>query len=199
MLLPGRLRATTLGDLFGTIHRARATGTLELTEDRGRSHRIHWTLGRIIAVEVDGPAPVVGVPSPLHMYRTLRREIVQRLHQLDAVSDAQVRFRVAVRAPPAKLQVPLEPSDFLRGLRRTRDKAKIPSSAKTRAPERFAALHLLGLAPGADATTIKQTYRRLVHAYHPDLHPGASEAERRRLAERLSAVTEAYQRLVRAA
>jgi len=189
MLLPGRLRATTLGDLFGTIHRARATGTLELTEDSGRSHRIHWTEGRIVAVEAHGMMPAI----------TLRRQFVQSLQKLDMVADAQVRFRVAVRTPAAKLREPLAPTDFLHGRRRARDASKTPpptAIGTPRIPERSAALYSLGLTPGADAATIKQTYRRLVRAYHPDLHPDATDAERRRLAERFSAVTEAYQRLL---
>jgi DnaJ-domain-containing protein 1 len=57
MHLPGRLRYTTLGDLLGSLHRARATGTLELVEDRGRSHRVHLSQGRVISVEIDGASP----------------------------------------------------------------------------------------------------------------------------------------------
>jgi DnaJ-domain-containing protein 1 len=57
MHLPGRLRLTTLGDLLGALHRGRATGTLELVEDRGRSHKVHLSQGRVIAVEVDGASP----------------------------------------------------------------------------------------------------------------------------------------------
>jgi len=236
MLLPGRLRSTTLGDLLGTIHRARASGTLELTEDRGRSHRIHWTEGRVVAVEVDGFAISLGdilrrdqsvgdellrrsvlraiasqrllgevlvtdfKVAPSLVATALRRQIVQRLNQLDTMVDAHVRFRVAVRAPSTKLNQPLEPADFLRGRRRARDASKTPPPASTRQSkppsERYAALHLLGLPADADAATIKQTYRRLVRTYHPDLHPGATDAERSKLAERFSAVTQAYQRLV---
>lgn len=55
MQLHGRLRATTLGDLLGEAHRARATGTLELVEEgRGRVHRVHLQAGRVTAVELDG-------------------------------------------------------------------------------------------------------------------------------------------------
>lgn len=54
MDLPGRLRATTLGDLLGALHRAAATGTLELTEDRGRTHRVHLANGLVSAAELDG-------------------------------------------------------------------------------------------------------------------------------------------------
>jgi DnaJ-domain-containing protein 1 len=57
MQLPGRLRTTTLGDLLGALHREGATGTLELVEDRGRSHRVHLARGCVVAVELDGAAP----------------------------------------------------------------------------------------------------------------------------------------------
>jgi len=57
MQLPGRLRSTTLGDLLGALHRGQVTGTLELTEDRGRSHHIHWVKGLVAAVEIDGASP----------------------------------------------------------------------------------------------------------------------------------------------
>ena len=57
MQLPGRLKTTTLGDLLGALHRESSTGTLELIEDRGRTHRVHLSLGRVVAVELDGAAP----------------------------------------------------------------------------------------------------------------------------------------------
>jgi DnaJ-domain-containing protein 1 len=57
MQLPGRLKTTTLGDLLGALHRESSTGTLELVEDRGRTHRVHLSLGRVVAVELDGAAP----------------------------------------------------------------------------------------------------------------------------------------------
>ena len=53
MHLPGRLKATTLGDLLGAVHREQSTGTLELTEPSGRMHRIHLTAGLVTAVELD--------------------------------------------------------------------------------------------------------------------------------------------------
>jgi DnaJ-domain-containing protein 1 len=57
MQLPGRLKATTLGDLLGALHREASTGTLELVEDRGRAHRVHLAAGRVVAVELEGVAP----------------------------------------------------------------------------------------------------------------------------------------------
>lgn len=51
MQLPGRLRLTTLGDALGALHRATASGILELTEDRGVTHRIHLARGAVTDVE----------------------------------------------------------------------------------------------------------------------------------------------------
>jgi hypothetical protein len=53
MKLPGRLRLTTLGDALGALHRASASGTLELTEDRGVTHRVHLTQGMVTDLETD--------------------------------------------------------------------------------------------------------------------------------------------------
>lgn len=47
---------------------------------------------------------------------------------------------------------------------------------------------LMGVAPNADAKTIKQAYRKLARQYHPDVNPGNKEAE-----EKFKAINEAYQ------
>ena len=61
MQLAGRLRATTLGDLLGALHRGGATGTLELVDDaRGLSHHVHLRAGKIASVELDGASPRLG-------------------------------------------------------------------------------------------------------------------------------------------
>ncbi len=52
MQLPGRLRLTTLGDVLGAVHRARASGVLELQE-RGITHRVFWSDGMITQVDTD--------------------------------------------------------------------------------------------------------------------------------------------------
>ncbi len=55
MQLPGRIEATTLGDLLGALYRARATGVLELVEragvSAGRTHRVHLSGGLVEDVE----------------------------------------------------------------------------------------------------------------------------------------------------
>jgi DnaJ domain len=53
MQLPGRLRLTTLGDVLGAVHRAGASGVLELTEDRGATHRVFWAEGMITQIDTD--------------------------------------------------------------------------------------------------------------------------------------------------
>lgn len=50
MLLPSRLRETTLGDLLASLHRAYASGVLELVEPE-RRHAIHLRRGLVQAVE----------------------------------------------------------------------------------------------------------------------------------------------------
>jgi hypothetical protein len=64
MQLPGRLRLTTLGDLLGALHRACASGTLELVEVEGaragRSHRVFFEAGLIEDVDTSLSHPRLG-------------------------------------------------------------------------------------------------------------------------------------------
>ena len=64
MQLPGRLRLTTLGDLLGALHRACASGTLELVEVEGaragRSHRVFFEAGLIEEVDTSLNHPRLG-------------------------------------------------------------------------------------------------------------------------------------------
>jgi len=82
MQLPGRLRATTLGDLLGALHRAGASGTLELTEDRGRTHRVHIAQGLVTSVELDGASPQLADLLRSHGAlddQTIRRAVLRAL------------------------------------------------------------------------------------------------------------------------
>jgi DnaJ-domain-containing protein 1 len=242
MLLPGRLRQTTLGDLLGTLHRARVHGTLELTEDLGRTHRVHVVDGLVVAVEFDGATATLAevlrttgavddgvlrhsllraiaskrlhgevLVKEFHLAATVvdaavRKQMAARLARLEQLADAQVCFRVTVPTPRgAVLREPLPPAQFLSGRRRFRDRAgsgtpRPPASRHVGSPLPMhapaSAWRVLGVAPGADSTEIKRAYRRLARAYHPDLHPHASDPERRDLAERFSALTAAYRTLV---
>jgi len=64
MNLPGRLTRTTLGDLLGMLHRAQASGVLELVEPSGsragKSHRVFLTAGLVDDVETDSAHPPLG-------------------------------------------------------------------------------------------------------------------------------------------
>ena len=64
MQLPGRLKHTTLGDVLGALHRAQASGVLELVEGEGasagRSHRIFLRGGLVEDVETGLKHPRIG-------------------------------------------------------------------------------------------------------------------------------------------
>ena len=146
--------------------------------------------------------------SPVVVGRALRRQVMLRLQVLEELADAQICFRVTVRPPRGALtDAPLGAPEFLAGRRRTRDKGSIPASGTYRAgpsaglpggwdPARAQASRVLGVSFDADATAVKQAYRRLVRTYHPDLHPDASHDDRKALAARFSEVTAAYRALV---
>ncbi len=236
MQLPGRLRSTTLGDLLGSLHRARASGTLELLEDRGRVHRIHLTQGLVTAVELDGAGLSLAEilrreyatdddvlrrsllramasrrlhgevlvhdfrMSPAIVGKALRRQIDARLSAIEEIVDARVAFRVAVRQPRWALQSPpLDPREFLYGRRRARERgAERPEVDDASPPPETAqsAWRVLGIPPGTEVAEVKRAYRRLARAVHPDLHPGATDDERRALEARFVVISEAYRALV---
>jgi|CZKU01.1.fsa_nt_gi hypothetical protein len=247
MDLPGRLRSTTLGDLLGALHRAGSTGTVELTEDQGRLHRVYLAQGLVTAVELDGATPSLAEIlrgdraadedvlrrsllramasqrlhgevlvddfrlSPEVVGNALRRQVVGRLAVLDRLHDARISFRVAVRPPRGALtgrgadgagrrlwDPPLRPSEFLHGRRRRHERSgPAPHAAPPPAtPASSLPWRVLGLSPGAEVAEIKRAYRRLARAVHPDLHPGASDDERRALEMRFAEVTAAYRTLV---
>ena len=64
MNLPGRLNLATLGDLLGTLHRAEASGVLELVETKGacagRNHRVYLARGFVDGVETGFDNPRIG-------------------------------------------------------------------------------------------------------------------------------------------
>jgi hypothetical protein len=253
MQLPGRLKATTLGDLLGALHRSASTGTLELAEPAGRVHRVHLASGNVTAVELDrATASLAEILrrqeevdedtlrrsllramasrrlhgevlvrdfhlSPSVVGRALRRQVMLRLQVLEELGDAQVGFRVTVRPPRGALtDAPLDAPEFLVGRKRTRDRAPSTSHDPARGarsagasafpsastlpggwdPARASAYRALGVSFNAEPTAVKQAYRRLVRAYHPDLHPEATHEEKRSLASRFAEVTAAYRTLV---
>jgi hypothetical protein len=139
----------------------------------------------------------------------LRRQLRARLAVLDRIGDARVAFRVAVRPPRgaltgvgpdvtgARWDLPLQANEFLPGRRRKRERAASRDAGGARASHpALAAWQVLGVTPGAELAEIKRAYRRLARSVHPDLHPGASEDERRALEVRFAQVTEAYRSLV---
>jgi len=116
MQLPGRLKATTLGDLLGSLHRARVSGTLELAETNGRTHRVHLLNGLVTAVEVDRAASSLGeilrqdesVDDDTLRRSLLRAMASRRLHGEVLVRDFHLSPEVVGRALRRQLMVRLQ-------------------------------------------------------------------------------------------
>lgn len=106
MQLPGRLKATTLGDLLGSLHRGRVSGTLELVESSGRVHRVHLAIGLVTAVEIDRASASLAEilrDEELVDDDTLRRSLLRamasrRLHGEVLVRDFHLAPEIVDRA-----------------------------------------------------------------------------------------------------
>ncbi len=64
--------------------------------------------------------------------------------------------------------------------------------------KRLKAERLLGLDDFSDQNDVKRAYHRIARALHPDMHPVATDVERRRLESKLADVNRAYRQLLRA-
>ena len=116
MQLPGRLKATTLGDLLGSLHRGRVSGTLELAETSGRTHRVHLSNGLVTAVEVDRAASSLGeilrqdesVDDDTLRSSLLRAMAWRRLHGEVLVRDFHLSPEVVGRALRRQMMLRLQ-------------------------------------------------------------------------------------------
>jgi hypothetical protein len=81
MNLPGRLSLVTLGDLLGRLHRAQASGVLELVEasgaSAGRGHRVYLAGGFVDGVETE--LEHVRIGELLHERRLIDRAAFAKL------------------------------------------------------------------------------------------------------------------------
>lgn len=241
MQLASRLRHTTLGDLLATLHRAGASGVLELIEPHAR-HAIHLRRGHVQAVESDASASrlgdvatrIGGVPrpvverarlfahargirigqalvaaralSPAALDELLAAQQRERLEGLYALTDAEVRFRVARSLPAgASERCPLTARETYYGRPRARARASseartthhraVPTNPTSVSSTRARALAVLGLGPSASDAEARAVYRSWVLALHPDRCQALDEAERNARVRRLAAVVEAYRAL----
>ncbi len=94
MQLPGRLRATTLGDLLGSLHRSQASGALELTEATGRMHRVHLASGLVTAVELDRAS--ASLAEILRRQADVDEDVIRR-SLLRALASRRLHGEVLVR------------------------------------------------------------------------------------------------------
>jgi hypothetical protein len=208
--LPGSLERSTLGDVLGALHRDRVTGTLTLTEiGGGHQHVIVWREGLIHHVDTTRRLAPVARRGALAAAQWTqsgadRRELLERLEALFQLTRARLSFRVMGPRPP-RAPLPLRPSEFLHGRRRSRDGSTPPPASATPPPPpapvppdtpRARALRTLGLngEPGADA--VRAAFRQLARRWHPDRHPGASEQARALLCQRFAQISGAYEQLI---
>jgi len=198
MQLPGRLRLTTLGDLLGALHRACASGILELVEIEGaragRSHRVFFDSGLIDDVDTAFEQARLG-------------ERRSRLEALYGLSEALIRFHVP-RPRSGFRQQPLSPREFLHG--RPRARADFAARVSERFSSRFAgrseaargleprhaAYRTLGLSSTAQAREVQRAFRKLAAEQHPDRFPNASPAEKAQHLSRFAQLSAAYHLLM---
>lgn len=116
MQLPGRLKATTLGDVLGVLHRGSVSGTLELTEANGRTHRVYLASGLVTAVEIDRASASLGEMlrrEELLDEDTLRRSLLRalasrRLHGEVLVRDFHLSPEIVGRTVRRQLMLRLQ-------------------------------------------------------------------------------------------
>jgi hypothetical protein len=188
MHLPGRLSSSTLGDLLGSLHRAKVTGTVELAEIAtfggavpGRIHRLHLRAGL-----------VVGVDTPLALL-SLR----DRLEALFELGDARLAFRTARTL--ASLATPLGPEAFLHGRPRLRDRGASPPQSQPRPmtdDPAARARRLLGLPKDAAVGDVRRAFRRMASVLHPDRLTALGAEERAQGTARFAELSAAYHLLV---
>lgn len=232
MILPGNLRATTLGDLLGRLHRNQVSGVLELIEERpavaGRRHRIHLQHGMVTQVDTAVPVPRLGEvlvhdgaltesqhrgfleqlshrPGELagkvlvdsgmategRVCSALQEQLRMRVNALYAIDQAEVRFHARGAVAGRALTV----SEFLHGRPRARERRR-PTAKCEQSSSRTEALARLGLHDGASRDDIRQAFRKLASAVHPDLHRDAPESERDAMQSRFASYSAAYHYLI---
>ena len=195
MMLPGRLRASTLGDLLGQMARERVNGTLELREAKGptagTAHRIHLREGLVASVWSSTEA----AESP-EIAAMSRDEVRRRLETIFRLADAELGFHVLSRRPSSVLPKPLAPAEYLHGRPRKRDREHTATPPSPRALERRRALATLGLPVDASPSDVQRAFKLLAMRVHPDRHPTAEPHEREALSAHFTRLAQAYHVLV---
>lgn len=225
MVIPGALERTTLGDVLGALHRARATGWLEIAE---RIARPAWVflragdptfvvaegvrLGEVLGLhfpfaprepELLGESLVrAGAIAPDQVREGLREQTRRRLSKLFQIRSARLRFRPATAFdmdPRANAKAALAaPSLAPEEYLHGRPRARDAASggAPDVPPEVRLALFELGLTRVPTNDELRQVFRVLAREIHPD---GARDPEDRDHREkRLARLSAAYHTLLSA-
>jgi len=104
MMLPGRLRGSSLLAILRHLHQARISGTLALHEDVGTRagwvHRIFLREGRIHDVQWHEGSACHATP-PFALREASLRQRTSVLETLFSLSDARLSFHAMATARPA--------------------------------------------------------------------------------------------------
>lgn len=144
-----------------------------------------------------------GMVAEAELTTAVRQQLVLRLEAIFGLRGARIAFRSP--RPRSKMldpQRPLAPEEFLHGRPRARTRRESPGVSSPQPAgtlgERVArrnALMTLGLPPTADPARIRQAFRQLAAAVHPDRFPHAQGEQRQVLDRRFAELSAAYHRL----
>ena len=113
-----------------------------------------------------------------------------RVDALFSIDRASVRFH----ARGATSGRTLAASDFLHGRPRARERSRERTGCAQLG--RGEALERLGLTEGATREDVRQSFRKLAAAVHPDLHRDAEPERREEMQKRFASYSAAYHYLI---
>jgi len=132
-----------------------------------------------------------GMASESRVSTALQEQLRMRVNALYGIDQASVRFHARGAVPGHALSV----SEFLHGRPRARERRR-PTAKSEQSSSRLEALTRLGLTEGATRDDIRQAFRKLASAVHPDLHRDAPEQEREAMHSRFASYSAAYHYLI---
>lgn len=136
-----------------------------------------------------------GMASESSVSRALQEQLRMRVDALFSIDRASVRFH----ARGATGGRTLAASDFLHGRPRARERSRGGTGCAQPARAelgRVEALERLGLSEGATREDVRQSFRKLAAAVHPDLHRDAEPERREEMQRRFASYSAAYHYLI---
>lgn len=138
-----------------------------------------------------------GVVSRAELGAALLELYRERLDFIDRLPYAQVRFRPLRN--PARVELRLGPESFLHGRRRSRSEASRRPRQEPKAVEAslVSDYQVLGLAPDAPLSAVKQAFRAAARRHHPDRSVHLGERAVKQAEAHFRRLVQSYERLCR--